>query len=103
IWQQTKQSGNRGNSADAGLKSAFPFHREEVRKPLPRFTKRNASTLAPEMISLRLMISTLARLLVIICLSLCAVYNSFAGEPSNIIELWPKGAPDEKSDISEER
>src|SRR4029450_3443221 len=55
------------------------------------------------MISLRLMIPTLTRLLVIIFLGLCAPSNVFAGEPSNIIELWPNGAPGEKSDIGEER
>jgi acetyl esterase/lipase len=55
------------------------------------------------MISLRLMTSSLTHLLVIICLGLCARSNSFAGEPPNIIELWPNGAPGEKSDIDDER
>ena len=55
------------------------------------------------MISLRLMTSALTRLLVVICLGQCALFNSFAAKPSNIIELWPKGVPGEKSDIGEER
>jgi acetyl esterase/lipase len=55
------------------------------------------------MISLRLMTSSLTRFLVIICLGLCAPSQSFAGEPANIIDLWPKGAPGEKGDVGEER
>src|SRR6476659_884858 len=49
------------------------------------------------------MIPTLTRLLVLICSGLFAASNSFASEPSNIIDLWPKGAPGEKGDIGEER
>ncbi|MEO8427460.1 MAG: alpha/beta hydrolase [Verrucomicrobiota bacterium] len=49
------------------------------------------------------MTSTLTRLLRIFCLGLCGLSNSFASEPSSIIELWPKGVPAEKGDIGEER
>jgi len=45
----------------------------------------------------------LTRLLVVICLGQCALFNSFAAKPSNIIELWPNGAPGEKGDIGDER
>ena len=49
------------------------------------------------------MSSALTRLLVVICLGQCALFNSFAAKPSNIIELWPNGAPGEKGDIGDER
>jgi len=49
------------------------------------------------------MTSALTRLLVVICLGQCALFNSFAAEPSNIIELWPNSAPGEKGDIGDER
>jgi len=49
------------------------------------------------------MTSALTRLLVVICLGQCALFNSFAAKPSNIIELWPNGAPGEKGDIGDER
>src|SRR5437588_330394 len=37
-----------------------------------------------------------------LCAAAIGLFQSAAGEPAKVIELWPKGAPGEKGDIGEE-